>query len=185
MALDERPYRSRRHRRVGFTSGGPLGALLAQRRDHRHRAAARMPASPRPDLDGLVTYNNLNEIMSAHLASVLGFRDLRFAADPMSGGGNLAAAALLVADAAVTAGYADHVVVFRAINQGGGRRYGRARFAERAAGEAAYRTPFGLSAPVAANASRHALHARPRRRPGHARQSCAHVLRPCAVQPAR
>ena len=89
------------------------------------------------DLDGLVTYNNLNEIMSAHLASVLGFRDLRFAADPMSGGGNLAAAALLVADAAVTAGYADHVVVFRAINQGGGRRYGRARFAERAAGDAA------------------------------------------------
>jgi acetyl-CoA acetyltransferase len=103
------------------------------------------------DIDGLVTFNN-SGVQAANLASWLGFGNLRFAVDPMSGGGNLGAAALNVADAAVTAGYADHVVVYRALDQGRQGRFGQARMTGRVSGESAYRHPYGLAAPVTYNA---------------------------------
>jgi acetyl-CoA acetyltransferase len=103
------------------------------------------------DIDGLVTFNRPG-VLAANLASWLGFGDLRFCAEPMSGGGNLGAAAVNLADAAVSAGYAKNVVVYRALNQGNEGRYGRARSTARATDESAYRHPFGLAAPVTYNA---------------------------------
>ncbi|RHW23682.1 acetyl-CoA acetyltransferase [Nocardioides immobilis] len=105
------------------------------------------------DIDGLVTWHTPldTSLRSANLASWLGFGNLRFAANPTSGGGNLSAAAVGLADAAVTAGYANNVVVYRSLNQGE-KRYGRSLDEEVVSDENAYRTPFGLGAPAAFNA---------------------------------
>ncbi len=86
------------------------------------------------------------------LASTLGFGNLRFCAHPWSGGGNLGAAAVLLADAAVCTGQATNVVVFRSIDQGRGGRFGQARSTAPAAGEMAHLSPFGAAAPVVRNA---------------------------------
>lgn len=106
------------------------------------------------DIDGLVTFTtplDTTAPRAANLASWLGFGDLRFSGSPTSGGGNLGAAAVNLADAAVTAGYAKYVVVYRALAQGV-RRYGHAHSASIASGDNAYRVPYGLGAPVAFNA---------------------------------
>ena len=57
------------------------------------------------DIDGLVTFSEA-AISGTHLASVLGFGNLRFCSTAWSGGGNLGAATVNLADAAVCAGYA-------------------------------------------------------------------------------
>jgi acetyl-CoA acetyltransferase len=103
------------------------------------------------DIDGLVTFNSIG-MLSANLASWLGFGNLRFSANPMSGGGNLGAAAVNAADAAISAGYATNVVVYRSLVQTSDARYGHAHSPPIAQGEAAYRVPFGLGAPVTFNA---------------------------------
>lgn len=103
------------------------------------------------DIDGLVTFMDTTR-QHANLCSWLGFQTLRFAANPMSGGGNLCMAAINLADAAVCAGYARNVVVYRAINQGREGRYGRSRGPAVAAGEEAYRAPFGAAVPAIWNA---------------------------------
>ncbi len=103
------------------------------------------------DIDGLVTFMDRSGD-DTRLASTLGFGNLRFCAHPWSGGGNLGAAAVLLADAAVCTGQARHVVVFRSIDQGRGGRFGQARSTAPAAGEMAYLAPFGAAAPVVRNA---------------------------------
>lgn len=105
------------------------------------------------DIDGLVTFTtplDSRSMNSANLAAWLGIDNLRFSASPTSGGGNLGAAAVSLADAAVSAGYATNVVVYRALKQE--VRYGQSHSAAIASGEAAYRVPYGLGAPVAFNA---------------------------------
>jgi acetyl-CoA acetyltransferase len=106
------------------------------------------------DIDGLVTFADTTLRQHANLASWLGFANLRFAANPMSGGGNLGAAAIQLADAAVRTGYATNVVVYRGLNQGHEGRFGRQRGPNVASGEQAYNTPFGAAAPVVWNALR-------------------------------
>ena len=103
------------------------------------------------DIDGLVTFMDRSND-DARLASTLGFGNLRFCAHAWSGGGNLGAASLLLADAAVCAGHATNVVVFRSIDQGRGGRFGQARSTDPAGGESAYLSPFGAAAPVVKNA---------------------------------
>lgn len=102
------------------------------------------------DVDGLVTWGDRND--PANLASWLGFGNLRFSANPSGGGGNLGAAVVNLADAAICSGQADVVVAYRGINQGREGHYGRARSLSPAAGEAAFLTPFGVAAPVVRNA---------------------------------
>jgi acetyl-CoA acetyltransferase len=104
------------------------------------------------DIDGLVTFMDSTIIRAADLASWLGFGNLRFCANPMSGGGNLGAAALNLADAAVCSGYAEHVVVYRSLNQGRQGRFGQARTTADATGDNTYLSPFGAAAPVVRNA---------------------------------
>ena len=73
------------------------------------------------DVDGFVSYTDARNLPT-RLARALGLRELRWAASTWPGGGNSMAAAVQLADAAVSAGYARHVVVFRALAQG---QYGR------------------------------------------------------------
>src|SRR5215470_11147969 len=77
------------------------------------------------DVDGFVSYTDQRNT-PLRLARALGVKALRWTGIPWAGGGNSLAAALQLADAAVSAGYAQHVVVFRAIAQGQFGRYGQA-----------------------------------------------------------
>jgi acetyl-CoA acetyltransferase len=77
------------------------------------------------DVDGLVSYTDMRNLPN-RLARALGLRELRWTGAPWAGGGNSVAAAIQAADAAVSAGYARHVVVFRALAQGQFGRYGQA-----------------------------------------------------------
>ena len=77
------------------------------------------------DVDGFVSYTDQRN-HPLRLARALGLKALRWTGVPWAGGGNSMAAAVQIADAAVTAGYARHVVVFRALAQGQFGRYGQA-----------------------------------------------------------
>jgi acetyl-CoA acetyltransferase len=127
------------------------GLQLAATAIRRAVADAGMSAS---DIDGLITFFDSSERQHAYLCSMLGFGDLRFAANPMSGGGNLAAGAVAIADAAICAGYAKNIVVYRAVCQGREGRFGRQRSLSQATGEQAYNAPFGAGVAVVWNALR-------------------------------
>ena len=103
------------------------------------------------DIDGLVTFSE-RAITATHLASLLGFGNLRYCAQAWSGGGNLGAATVNLADAAVCSGQATNVVAYRAVNQGRQGRFGQARSTSAADNEEAYLAPFGVGAPVIKNA---------------------------------
>src|SRR5215470_11620078 len=77
------------------------------------------------DIDGFVSYTDQRNT-PLRLARALGLTTLRWTGIPWAGGGNSLGAAVQVADAAVSAGYARHVVVFRALAQGQFGRYGQA-----------------------------------------------------------
>jgi acetyl-CoA acetyltransferase len=98
------------------------------------------------DIDGLASYMDRNE--PVRLSAALGLGDLHFTAQTFGGGGNGAAAAVTLADAAITAGYATTVVVYRALAQGQFYRYGRATRPRRVSGAAAYTAPYGLLSPA-------------------------------------
>jgi acetyl-CoA acetyltransferase len=103
------------------------------------------------DIDGLVTFSEA-AINGTHMASVLGLGNLKFCSQAWSGGGNLGAAIVNLADAAVCAGYATNVVCYRSVNQGRQGRFGQARSTGPAVGEQTYLSPFGAAAPVVKNA---------------------------------
>ena len=100
----------------------------------------------RADVDGLVSYMDRNE--PVRLSAALGLGDLDFTAQTFGGGGNGAASAVTLADAAVTAGYAHTVVVYRSLAQGQFGRYGRANRPRRASGAAAFTAPYGMLSPA-------------------------------------
>jgi acetyl-CoA acetyltransferase len=101
------------------------------------------------EIDGFVSYANDRNVPT-RLATALGVRELRFSALAWDGGGNGVAAALALADAAVTAGYANYVVCYRSLAQGQFGRFGQARERGRlrAEGHEAFRIPFGVVAPA-------------------------------------
>jgi acetyl-CoA acetyltransferase len=98
------------------------------------------------DVDGFVSYMDRNN--PVRLSAALGTGDLHFSAQTFGGGGNGAAAAVTLADAAITAGYAECVVAFRALAQGQFHRYGTPPVASNAEGAAAFRSPYGLFTPA-------------------------------------
>src|SRR5215470_14358048 len=77
------------------------------------------------DIDGFVSFTDQRNT-PLRLARALGLKELRWTGIPWAGGGNSMGAAVQIADAAVSAGYARHVVVFRALAQGQFGRYGQA-----------------------------------------------------------
>jgi acetyl-CoA acetyltransferase len=103
------------------------------------------------DVDGIVTYHP-DQHDSAQLWSWLGLGELRFSAKAWGGGGNSGASAVQIADAAVSAGYARNVVVFRSLHQGAEGRYGRYNQTARPARGDAFLVPFGAAMPVVKNA---------------------------------
>jgi acetyl-CoA acetyltransferase len=100
------------------------------------------------DIDGFVSYmDQRNDPL--RLAHALGLKELRWAATTWAGGGNNAAGAVQIADAAVCGGYAKHVVAFRALAQGQFGRFGRPRgIGGRAEGDMAWKAPYGLLSPA-------------------------------------
>lgn len=99
------------------------------------------------DIDGFVSYmDSRNDPL--RLAAALGVRELRWAAQPWGGGGNNMAAAVQLADAAVSAGYARNVVAFRAIAQGQFGRFGQSRAAGRIGGDFVFSHLYGLLSPA-------------------------------------
>ncbi|HEY7294750.1 MAG TPA: acetyl-CoA acetyltransferase [Dehalococcoidia bacterium] len=98
-------------------------------------------------IDGFASYSNdRNE--PVRLAAALGIPELRYTGMVWGGGGGGVCAAVANAAAAVAAGYANHVVVFRALAQGQFRRFGQGMQAEATAGVMAYSAPFGLLSPA-------------------------------------
>ena len=98
------------------------------------------------DIDGFVSYNDpRNDPM--RLARALGCKDLRWAAQAFGGGGNNAAHAVQMADAAVCSGYAENVVAFRALAQGQFGRFGQSG-GRAMDGDMAWKAPYGLLSPA-------------------------------------
>ena len=98
-------------------------------------------------IDGFASYSNDRNDPS-RLAAALGIPELRFSNMQWGGGGGGGSAAVGNAAAAIAAGYADCVVVFRALAQGQFQRFGAAPPAAAASGEAALTFPYGLISPA-------------------------------------
>src|SRR5262245_43500339 len=98
------------------------------------------------DVDGFVSYMERNE--PVRLSAVLGTGDLDFTAQTFGGGGNGAGAAVTIADAAISAGYAECIVVFRSLAQGQFHRYGQTGRARRSHGVGAFTAPYGIASPA-------------------------------------
>src|SRR5262247_3141114 len=98
-------------------------------------------------IDGFASYSNDRNDPS-RIAAALGIPDLRFSNMQWGGGGGGGSAAVGNAAAAIAAGYADCVVVFRALAQGQFQRFGSAPPGGTVAGEAALTFPYGLISPA-------------------------------------
>ena len=112
-------------------------------------AAAKDAGIALSEIDGFVSYSESRN-GPTRLAAALGIENLRFAGTTWPGGGNSVAAAMQIADAAVRAGYANNVVVFRAIAQGQFGRFGQAHSGTGGVlgGSFSYNGPYGLMTPA-------------------------------------
>src|SRR5947207_14861368 len=110
------------------------------------RAADDAGIDPR-QIDGFASYSNDRNDPS-RLASALGLPELRFSNMQWGGGGGGGSAAVGNAAAAIAAGFADCVVVFRALAQGQFQRFGAAPPATTVSGEQALTFPYGLISPA-------------------------------------
>lgn len=103
------------------------------------------------DVDGFVSFTDLRNT-PLRLARALGVKQLRWTGIPWAGGGNSMAAAVQLADAAVSSGHARHVVVFRALAQGQFGRFGQAGGSAGAgsvvAGARAFNGAYGIVTPA-------------------------------------
>ncbi|MBO0730613.1 MAG: hypothetical protein J2P57_15255 [Acidimicrobiaceae bacterium] len=98
------------------------------------------------DVDGFVSYMDRNE--PVRLSAALATGPVNFTAQTFGGGGNGACAAVTIADAAVTAGYAECVVVYRALAQGQFGRFGQAGQPRSSRGNGAFTAPYGMVSPA-------------------------------------
>lgn len=99
------------------------------------------------EIDGFCSYSNdRNE--PSRLAAALGLPDLKYSVMQWGGGGGGGAAAVGTAAAAIAAGYANCVVVFRALAQGQFQRFGAAAPAKTVQGDNAYLFPYGMFSPA-------------------------------------
>src|SRR5579864_5579318 len=99
------------------------------------------------DIDGISGYaDDRND--ASRLATALGLKHLGFAGMMWGGGGGGGSGAVGNAAAALVAGYAKYVVVFRALAQGQFGRFGQAPVMQSISGAAAYTAPYGLYVPA-------------------------------------
>jgi len=99
------------------------------------------------EIDGFASYSN-DRSDPSRIAAALGIPDLCVANMQWGGGGGGVAAAVANGAAAIAAGYADCVVVFRALAQGQFRRFGEAAPDATVSGDAAYIAPYGVMSPA-------------------------------------
>ncbi len=99
------------------------------------------------EIDGFASYSN-DSNDPARFAAALGLPELRFANMVWGGGGGGGSGAIGNAAAAIAAGYADCVVVYRALAQGQNYRFGQGNFPSKVAGESAHWVPYGIMSPA-------------------------------------
>ncbi len=99
------------------------------------------------DVDGFASYSN-DRADPSRLAAALGLKRLRSTTMQWGGGGGGCAAAVANGAAAIAAGLADCVVVFRALAQGQHGRFGQAAPVATAGAEMAYMAPYGVLSPA-------------------------------------
>ena len=99
------------------------------------------------NVDGFASYSN-DRSDPSRLAAALGCKELRFANMQWGGGGGGGSGAIANAAAAIHAGLADTVVVFRALAQGQFGRFGLGPRRNSIAGDMAYTVPYGLMSPA-------------------------------------
>ena len=116
------------------------------------QACADAGMEPR-EIDGFASYSN-DRNDPPRLAAALGLPELRFSNMQWGGGGGGGSGAVGNAAAAIASGYADCVVVFRALAQGEFGRFGRGAQIPRVRGRMAYTAPYGLMSPAQAFAMR-------------------------------
>ncbi len=114
-------------------------------------AACRDAAMDPRDIDGFASYSN-DRNDSSRLSAALGIRELRLSSMQWGGGGGGTAGAVGHAAAAIHAGLADRVVVFRALAQGQFARFGLGGQADGRAptvsGDHAFSLPYGAISPA-------------------------------------
>lgn len=98
------------------------------------------------DIDGFASFSD-DRNDASRLAAALGIRQLRSATMQWGGGGGGCCAAVANGAAAIEAGLADCVVVFRSLAQGQFGRFGQTTGINTIAGEKAYLMPYGVLAP--------------------------------------
>ncbi len=99
------------------------------------------------DIDGFASYSD-DRNSAVRLAAALGLPQLRFANMMWGGGGGGGSGAVGNAAAAIVAGYAKHVCVFRALAQGQFGRFGQAPPVKTVSGPPAYTLPYGMAVPA-------------------------------------
>jgi acetyl-CoA acetyltransferase len=108
------------------------------------------------DIDGFVSYMDPRND-PVRLSAALGVPRVEFTAQTWGGGGNGVGSAVALADMAISAGYARHVVVFRALAQGQFGRFGQAAFgvqrgSRAVGGPTAFTAPYGMLTAAQTNA---------------------------------
>ena len=140
--------RGRRRRRDDLLQARPGARARVRARAPGHpRAPARTRASIPREIDGFASYSNDRNDPS-RLAAALGLPELRFSNMQWGGGGGGGSAAVGNAAAAVAAGYADCVVVFRALAQGQFGASAQRRPAARSPARPRCTFPYGLISPA-------------------------------------
>ena len=100
----------------------------------------------RTEVDGLMRWS-VDTTGEEEIAANLGVKDLKWFGE-VNQAGNVGAALVTHAAAAIHAGLANVVVIYRGVNGRSGRRYGRGEVTgRRGQGGAAYTEPFGLLTP--------------------------------------
>lgn len=99
------------------------------------------------DIDGFASYSN-DRNDPTRLAAALGTKQLRFSTMQWGGGGGGGSGAILNASAAIRAGVADTVVVYRALAQGQFGRFGQGSRAITVAGDQAFNQAYGIMSPA-------------------------------------
>lgn len=99
------------------------------------------------DIDGFASFSD-EECSPTRLASALGIKELCHTSMCWGGGGGGIAAAIEHAAAAITTGQAKNIVVFRAISQPSGKRFGQGGGYKTVSDEFAHLFPYGILTPA-------------------------------------
>ena len=129
---------------VGYTAlSKASGRSVLDLATEATRAAAEDAGLPLSEVDGVVSFSVLNDSVSSEaVATTLALPRLRFVMD-FQQGGQSPSFMIQQAAMAVAQGYAENVLVFRALNGRSGIRVGSGAFA---GGAAQYRYPIGYNA---------------------------------------